>query len=174
MKRTNVDVALVVPLIIEEMSRSPEPLNDIAKHLDTIVYAGGDVPQGCGDIVAELIPIVNFYGSTEGASLALVHAEGGLSREEWKSLSLHPDAGVEFRHHAGDPYELHIVRHLDLESHQQIFRTFPELHEFRTRDLFRRYPTKEHLWSHCGRADDTIVFLTGEKVNPINMEQHIF
>ena len=173
-KRTKIDAAFVVPLIIEEMSRSSELLDYISQRVDTVVYTGGDVPQECGDAVAKHIPLVNFYGSTEGASLALIHPEGDLSREEWKFLSLHPKAGVEFKHHIEDIYELFIVRHSELESHQQIFKTFPELNEFRTRDLFKRHPTKENLWNHCGRADDILVFLTGEKVNPIKMEQQIF
>ena len=172
-KLTKVDAALVVPLMMEEMSRSSELLEYIAERVDTMVYCGGDVPQGCGDVVAKRIPVVNFYGSTEGASIALIHSEGELSREEWKFLSFHPDAGTEFRHHTEDMYELFIVRHPELEAHQQIFKTFHDLSEFRTRDLFRRHPTKENLWKHCGRTDDTVVFITGEKVNPINIEQHI-
>jgi acyl-coenzyme A synthetase/AMP-(fatty) acid ligase len=173
-KRTKVDAALVVPMMIEEMSRSPELLEDIAANVDTMVYSGGDVPQGCGDVVAARVPVVNFYGSTEGTSLALIHEEGERSRKDWKYLSFHPRAGTEFRHHADDMYELYIVRHPDLEVHQQIFRTFPDLTEFRTRDLFRKHPTRPNMWSHCGRADDTIVFLTGEKVTPVEMEQYIF
>lgn len=156
------------------MSKSPELLNHIATRVDTMVYSGGDVPQACGNIVAAEIPIVNFYGSTEGASLGLIHKDSELNGEEWKYLSFHPSAGTEFRHYAEGMHELYIVRNLELEAHQQIFTAFPDLHEFRTRDLFRKHPTKPHLWSHCGRADDIIVFLTGEKVNPVGMEQYIF
>jgi long-subunit acyl-CoA synthetase (AMP-forming) len=29
------------------------------------------------------------------------------------------------------------------------------------------------MWAWCARADDIIVFLNGEKTNPISMEQHI-
>ena len=149
-------------------------LENIASNVETLVYSGGDVPQGCGDIVASSIPIVNFYGSTEGASLALIHPESGLDKKEWKYLSLHPDAGAEFRHHADDLYELIIVRRPELEKHQQIFTAFPDHQEWPTKDLFRRHPSKPNLWNHCGRADDTVTFITGEKLNPIHMEQHIF
>ena len=171
--RTKVDIALVVLLIIEEMSKSPELLDKISKSIDTIVYSGGDVPQGYGDKVAARILIVNFYGSTEGASLALVRPKR-LSIAEWKFLAIHPDARVEFRYYVEDIFELFIVKQPGLETHQQIFTTFPNLPEFPTRDLFKPHPMIEGLWSHCGRTDDTIVFLNSEKVNPIYMEQFIF
>ena len=175
LKHTRVDVAFVVPSIIDELSKSSELLDHISANLDTLIYSGGDVPRACGDIVASRIPIINFYGSTEGASIALVRPQE-FQREDWKYLSFHPASGAQFRHYAGDMYELFIVRRVDLENHQQIFDTFPELQEFRTHDLFLKHPTKSalDLWSHCGRADDIVVFSSGEKVNPVDLEQYIF
>ena len=120
LKYTKADVAFVVPSIIEEMSKSPELLDHISANLDTLIYSGGDVPRACADFVSTKVPIVNFYGSTEGTSIALVRPPG-LPREDWKYLSFHPASGVEFRPYAGEMYELYIVRQPDLEQHQQIF-----------------------------------------------------
>ncbi|MCJ1249488.1 hypothetical protein MMC30_006712 [Trapelia coarctata] len=176
LKSTKVDAAFVVPSIIEEISQSPDLLDHISANLDTLVYSGGDLPQGCGDVVTSKIPIINFYGTTETASVAIIRPERKVVREDWKYLYIHPSAGVELRRYAADMYELYIIRHPLLEDHQQVFKIFPDLQEYRTRDLFVRHPlqSKRSLWSHCGRADDIVVFSTGEKFNPVLLEQYIF
>lgn len=172
LKNTRIDAALVVPSVLEEMSKSPELLDFICTNLDTIIYSGGDLPLGCGNKFASRIQLINFYGTTEGASLPLIRPKGELSGEDWKYLNIHPDAGVEFRHYTEDKYELLIVRHQRFEKHQQMFKTFPNLEEYGTRDLFIPHPTKPNRWSHCGRTDD-IVFLNGVRIYPSPMEQHI-
>lgn len=176
LKSTKADAAFVVPSIIEEMSKSMDLLDHISAKLDTLVYSGGDLPTRYGDVVASKIPIINFYGTTETASVGIIRQVGEISRTDWKYLRIHPDAGVELRHYAGDMYELCMVRQPALEGHQQVFKIFPDLQEYRSRDLFVRHPSesKRDMWSHCGRADDIVVFSNGEKINPIGVEQHIF
>ncbi|PQE04333.1 NRPS-like enzyme protein [Rutstroemia sp. NJR-2017a BBW] len=173
LKNNKFDVAFVVPSILEEMSKSPELLDHISTNLDTIVYSGGDVPLGCGNVVASRVPLINFYGTTEGASLPLVRLETDTAREDWKFLHIHPEAGVEFRPYADTIYELFIVREARLENHQQVFKTFPELQEYQTHDLFVPHPSKPNRWSHYGRSDDVIVLANGEKTYPVPNEQHI-
>jgi thioester reductase-like protein len=51
------------------------------------------------------------------------------------------------------------------------FETFPELQEYRTRDLYSS--ASLGLWTYRGRADDLIVLSNGEKINPIPMENLI-
>lgn len=174
LKNTKIDAAFVVPSILEEMSKSPELLDYISANIDTIVYSGGDLPLGCGNVVASRTQLINFYGSTEGASLPLIRREAEMIGQDWKYLHIHPDAGVEFRQYTDNMYELFIVRHHHLEGHQQIFKTFPDIQEFQTRDLFVPHPSKPNRWSHCGRSDDIVVLLNGEKMYPVPMEQHIF
>lgn len=45
-----------------------------------------------------------------------------------------------------------------------------ELEEYRTKDLFELHPQIPNLWRWCARSDEIIVFLNGEKTNPISME----
>lgn len=56
---------------------------------------------------------------------------------------------------------------------QPAFLTFPDLSEWRTRDLFRPHPTLKDHWLYNGRADNIIVFSNGEKLNPVTMEEII-
>ncbi|RAH79633.1 hypothetical protein BO86DRAFT_411457 [Aspergillus japonicus CBS 114.51] len=72
-------------------------------------------------------------------------------------------------------HELVLVRTPDYERHQFPFCVFPDLQEYHTSDLFIRHPdpAKADLWRTTSRLDDVIVFLNGEKTNPISMEQHV-
>ncbi|TGO07514.1 hypothetical protein BTUL_0270g00140 [Botrytis tulipae] len=173
LKNNKIDVAFVVPSILEEISKSPELLKHISTNLDTVVYSGGDLPLGCGNIVASRVKLINFYGTTEGASLPLISSIEETTRKDWKYLHIHPSAGVEFRPYNDTVYELFIVREKNFEIHQQIFKTFPGLQEYQTRDLFVPHSSKPNRWSHYGRSDDIIVLVNGEKTYPVLTEQHI-
>lgn len=72
-----------------------------------------------------------------------------------------------------DTYELVMRRDNSLPQSCFSIRGQDQLKEYRTKDLFSRHPTVENAWSWRARADDIIVFLNGEKTNPVSMEQHI-
>lgn len=70
----------------------------------------------------------------------------------------------------GDTSELVIVRQDKNPGLQGVFYTFPELNEYRTKDLYRPHPTLPDHWAYYGRADNLIVFSNGEKLNPVTIE----
>jgi nucleoside-diphosphate-sugar epimerase len=80
---------------------------------------------------------------------------------------------IEFHQASGDEYEAIVMRHPEPEKEQPVFKVFPERTEYRTGDLYTRHTSKPDLWLYRGRGDDIIVFLTGEKTNPISMEEAI-
>lgn len=53
---------------------------------------------------------------------------------------------------------------------QPCFYTFPDLEEWSTGDLFKAHRTLQDHWMYFGRADNIIVFSTGEKLNPVTIE----
>ena len=81
--------------------------------------------------------------------------------------------GLEFRPRGEDLFELVIVRRPELDLSQPVFITFPDLHEFETKDLYERHPSKLDLWKYKSRLDDIIVLSNGEKINPVTMESQI-
>ncbi|TVY56661.1 Non-canonical non-ribosomal peptide synthetase FUB8 [Lachnellula cervina] len=176
LKYTKADVAFIVPSIVNEISSNQQLLRFISMNLDAIIYAGGDLPQSIGDSVASHIRLLNYYAATETGQQPLVQSQNRCSKKEWKYLEFHPKSGASFRHYAEDMYELYIVRNPSFEERQGVFHVFPALEEYGTRDLFVRHASdsKSHLWSFRARTDDIIVFLTGEKTNPISMEHHVF
>ncbi|KAL4969490.1 uncharacterized protein BDV14DRAFT_195758 [Aspergillus stella-maris] len=71
-------------------------------------------------------------------------------------------------------YEMVIRRRSDMAQEQAVFANFPDLHEFHTKDTFRRHPTIPYYYKHQSRKDDVISFSTSEKTNPIDVEGRIF
>ena len=173
LKHTTADVALVPPTVVADIGKSGAMLDFVAERLETLLYAGGDVPQAFGDPVASRMQLVNIYGASEMGVPPAIRPSGTWPPGNWKYVNIHPDTGVAFEHVSEDLYELCFVRNPRIESYQPVFKLYPDLQQYRSGDLFTRHPSEPGLWKHQGRADDIIVFLTGEKTNPTTMEEHI-
>lgn len=176
LKQTPMDMAALVPSIVQELAQEPELLDYCAQNLEYCFYMGGDLPQTIGDTVAAKIKLSNHYGSSETGLLTPIYDLYNRDRlKEWRYIQFHPDLGYEFRQATDTEYELVLARSPESEKYQMPFVIFPELKEFHTHDLFVRHPdpNKSDLWRWSSRSDDVIVFLNGEKTNPVSMEQHI-
>ncbi|MCJ1270590.1 hypothetical protein MMC22_010487 [Lobaria immixta] len=173
LKHTTADIAILTPPMVEEIAKSPAHLEFVSQNLETIFYIGGDVSHEVGDVLMNKVKFFNTNGSTEMGAYPALEVEGSWSPEDWKYISPHPAAGLEFRHQSNNEYEAFVVRNSDPELVQPIFILRPELQEYPVGDLFSPHPSKPGLWEYRGRADDMIVLLSGMKTNPIAMEQHV-
>jgi thioester reductase-like protein len=175
LKKAPADVAFLVPSIVSELSQSPELLEYCSQNLELIVYAGGDLPQAVGDKIAAKVPIRCQYGASEiGMPCQLIAPD--MTAADWHYIRLHPDMGLEFEDITQGLYEMIVKRNPKHEAHQFTFSIKPDLqslHTYRSRDFFVKHPTVSDCWSWRARADDIIVFLNGEKTNPVSMEQHV-
>ncbi|KAE8133310.1 NRPS-like enzyme [Aspergillus pseudotamarii] len=175
-KRTPFETALIVPSIVQELAQSPDLLDYCSKNLTHLIYCGGDLPQQIGDTVAAKIKLVNQYGASEVGMVPSIYSKSNRDPlKDWRYIDFHPSMGVELRNIAGEEYEMVIARNPERERYQFPFTLFPDKQEYHTSDLFVRHPdpAKPDLWRWCARVDDVIVFLNGEKTNPVSMEQHI-
>ncbi|TGO60194.1 hypothetical protein BOTNAR_0149g00190 [Botryotinia narcissicola] len=160
-----VQVADLPPAVLVEISKVPEYLENL-RPVKYIMTGGGPLPNGPGDIIRSHTRLFAGFGSTETG-----HIQAALPPEEnWDYFDFSTSFGVEMQHYSGELYELVIVRDPSIEAYQGIFYTFPDLSKYKTRDLFSKHPSKNNLWRHEGRSDDIIVYSTGEKFNPISME----
>lgn len=173
LRKTSANVAFIVPSIVQDLSQDSDLLDYCAQHLDIIMYCGGDLPQVIGDIVAAKIKLLNQFGATELGLTPNILSPQDRSNADWKYVQFHPKTGLELRHIADGVFELYAVRKPELKEYQPTFTLFPDIQEYASRDLFVRHPHKFDLWRWKARADDIIVFLNGEKTNPISMEQHV-
>jgi hypothetical protein len=161
--------------VIEELAESPKLLEFCEKNLSFIFFGGGDLPQDIGDKVAAKVKLIDQFGATEIGLLPVLFSKAHRSPEDWKYMEIHHDMGIEFRHIEGSQHELVVMRHPEREKHQPTFAFFPELQEYGSRDLFVQHPdpNKKDMWKWQARKDDIIAFSTGEKTNPISMEQYV-
>ena len=171
---TDVDWSFVPPVVIDDMGKQPELLEKLAGRSNHLFFTGGAVPKASGDVVAKRIPIWQVLGSSECASLPLVHAlESYDNAEDWQYVQPNLLLGLDMRHQYDDLHELVVTRKAEAESYLPVFTHFPDANEFPTKDLFRKHPSKPDLWLYASRNDDLIVFLNGEKTNPITFEETV-
>ncbi|KAI0203260.1 putative NRPS-like enzyme [Astrocystis sublimbata] len=175
LKKTPADVAVMVPSIVAELAQHPDLLDYCASHLEFILYIGGDLPQAVGDIVAFKVRLHCWWGASEvGMPHQLIIPELGVE-EGWHYVRFHPCTGAVFDQVSDGLYELVIRRDDEIIDTQTNFTIggFENGKEYRTRDLFEPHAMVPDAWRWRARADDIIVFLNGEKTNPVSMEQFI-
>ncbi|PLB43526.1 putative NRPS-like enzyme [Aspergillus steynii IBT 23096] len=165
--------AFVVPVILDDLSKDPAALDLVASKLQYIFYTGGALPSAAGKIVSSEIPVFSGLGSSEFSALPQLRIADPSFTETWQYLYIHPTVQPQFRQRMDDLHELVLVRSAQNLEAQPIFAMFPGLDEYETRNLFSPHPTLPNLWRHRGRRDDIVVFLNGEKTNPVTFEQQV-
>lgn len=166
----------MVPSVVAELAESPELLDYCAKNLQLILYIGGDLPHAVGDRVASKVRLRCWWGASEvGFPQQMIVPELEAREGGWHYVRFAPWVGATFDRVNDDLYELVITHDEKLVETQTTFtiRGFEDLTEYRTKDLFEPHPEVPDAWCWRTRADDIIVFLNGEKTNPVSMEQHI-
>jgi len=175
LKVAPAEVAFLVPSIAADLAHSPPLLEYCSQHLQLILYAGGDLPQAVGDKIATKVPVRCQYGASEiGLTAQLLSPE--MKAADWRWIRYHHNLGLEFEQVLPGMFELTVKRDPKLEQYQLPFTIGPSLQHlqvYRSRDLFEKHPTIPDCWGWRARADDIIVFLNGEKTNPVSMEQHV-
>jgi len=168
MKQPGMRALLCPPSILEEMLLEPGCLEH-ASRLEFIMNAGGPLAISAGDTLSKAVNLYQMMGSTEaGTQPHLIPP-----RENWRYFEWHPIYECKMDLVDEDVYELVVPRNPKLTWIHGPFQTFPHVKEWRTRDLFKRHPSRPHLWQFYGRSDDTIVLSNGEKFNPVEMESEI-
>ncbi|ROW10094.1 hypothetical protein VMCG_02037 [Cytospora schulzeri] len=172
LKHTPAEVAILVPSVVADLAQNPDQLAYCASHLSLILYIGGDLPQAIGDVVAAKIPLRCWWGASEvGIPHQLIPR--GLGPNDWRYIRFHSSVGAVFDPVSDGTYELVIRKDKALAQTSFSIRGQEHLAEYRTKDLFQPHPTVADAWSWRARSDDIIVFLNGEKTNPVSMEQHV-
>jgi thioester reductase-like protein/acyl-CoA synthetase (AMP-forming)/AMP-acid ligase II len=167
-----IKCAFVSPVVVDEIGKDPRVLETVvSSKLKHLFFTGGSVPHESGTVVAQEMDLNQILGSSECAAFPLLLQEGLDRAQSWHYVHVHPDANVEFRHRYDEYYEMVQVR--GKESFQPVFCHFSTLRAYETKDLFTKHPTLPDTYSHAGRLDDIIVFLNGEKTNPVTFEDRV-
>lgn len=173
-RQTRLGVAQVSPATLRELSHEPRLISELlARGHEYFFYAGGDLPQGIGDKISRLFKLFTVMGATEIGAWPQVRKVGGWDHENWDYVAPRPNAGIEFVQRTDELYEQVVVRKPEFKDIQPAFVLFPELQEYYLKDLYSKHPSQPGLWKFRGRSDDIIVFLNGEKTNPITFEHTV-
>ncbi|KAI0098556.1 hypothetical protein GGR51DRAFT_538180 [Nemania sp. FL0031] len=172
-QNVQADWAMTSPFTLETLAKDEVMLDQIASRLKMLVFAGGALPKALGDVIAKKIHLASFLGSSETAGLPLIYPLDFDFVNDWQYMGFHQQTGAILDPRTEDTFELVLKRLKSLEPYQPVFERFPDLEAFPTSDLFRQHPTRRGMWAHASRSDDIIVFLNGEKTNPVSFENHL-
>ncbi|KAL6713342.1 hypothetical protein ACLMJK_008807 [Lecanora helva] len=170
---TTATALTLVPPYVEEIGRDPELLKRLSAKVNCIFWAGGDISLAAGNNIAAKTKLFTTCGSTEMGMWPTIRPKGGWTQEHWKYMRIHPAANVSFRHQSNDLYEAFMVRNINMEDEQPIFKVFPGHQEFSSGDLFSPHAADPELWQYRGRSDDLQTFSSGEKYHPVVVEQRL-
>jgi acyl-coenzyme A synthetase/AMP-(fatty) acid ligase len=160
--------AVIPPSILEQLYHEHDG-PDVFKQLDVLLFAGGPLPQVIGDEISKHTKLCQFYGSTEAGQIRqLVPLP-----EDWSYIQFHPNERFELQPAGEDMFELVLFTDKGSERISHLYHNYPDVREWRTKDLFKPHPTKPDLWKFHARRDDILVFSSGEKLNPIPIESSI-
>ncbi|KAJ5623691.1 acetyl-CoA synthetase-like protein [Penicillium lividum] len=169
LQNSGATYTVLPPVILEQMSRSQVAL-DTLKQLQIVAFGGGPIaPAAAASLLKNEVKLVNAIGATEYIYMPY-YTQPDSSLWEWFIVPTEL-LGIEWRPFGEDAFEQVFIRqNKEHPGVQGCFYVFPELDEYSTKDLYRPHPSLPDHWTYVGRADDIIVFSTGEKLNPTTIE----
>lgn len=173
LQHTTADVAVASPNVIKQMGLDSTMRQTVSTKLHALGYAGGDISRSIGDSIAEGLTLFCVYASTENSITPTIRRLDTFAANNWKRIKPHPQSGTTFRHLTNDEYEAVIVRDPIEEQEQPVFKIFPHLSEWPTKDVFTPDPLEQGSWIYRGRTDDLINFIDGVTFNPLEFEQQV-
>ncbi|KAI3395952.1 hypothetical protein diail_663 [Diaporthe ilicicola] len=163
------DCGMFAPSILENMLKY-QPGMDALSKLRHIGYGGGPMNPISGAKVAEAVPhLINFIGSTEAS---LYHTDASTDNKYWNAFKF-IEMGQRMEEVEPGLYELVYPRTELIDKTHLIFHSYPDLKEYRTKDLFSRVDDNSGWWVYRGRADNWIAMSNGLKFDPKTVEDKI-
>jgi hypothetical protein len=128
--------AAIPPSILEQLYHEHGG-PDIFKRLDVLLLAGGPLPQVIGDEISKHTTLCQLYGSTEAGQIwQLVPLP-----EDWSYIQFHPNERFKLQPANEGMFELVPFAGKDLEEISALYHNYPDVCEWRTKDLFKPHPT---------------------------------
>ncbi|MCJ1309728.1 hypothetical protein MMC25_003389 [Agyrium rufum] len=161
----DVSGAVIPPFLLETMAKEPTIFKTLCR-LDMIRSGSATISRSLGERLCSQVHFQYEYGSTEMTFPPYFKNDP----EDWNYLRFHPSSGIAFVQRDGQMYELVIVRRPGFENMQPVFKIFPELKAFYSKDLWTKHQTKPDLWTYCGRIDDMLRLTTGVDIHVTSIE----
>ena len=166
----NIRALILPPTVIEDLCGDLQAVKSLAK-LEFICFAGGPLAEAVGDEISKHTAVCQYYGSTEMGQVRQLFPR----REDWAYMEVHPFAKHEMQKVEGTENLSELVFFIDESTKRtsSLNHNYPNLREWRTKDLFAPHPSKPNLWKFHARTDDILVFSSGEKLYPVDFERRL-
>ncbi|KAF7133838.1 hypothetical protein CNMCM5793_005250 [Aspergillus hiratsukae] len=168
-KTSEADAALLPPSVLDDVAQDEQLIQDLSR-CRYIMF--GSIKARTGDALSQRVRLINSIGSAECGSFVQFPVES----EHWNCYHFSEELnGIQWRRFDPQPdkYEMIITRSDAASEFQAVFKNFPDLNEFETKDLFSKHETIQDYWVYEGRRDDVVVLSTGEHLNPLDIESAI-
>jgi len=153
------------PSILEQLADTDDGIKALGD-LEHVFFGGAPLAHESGEKLRKVTNLVSVIGSTEAGFFASRMPE---DKADWQYFEFIPEAGV-YMEPDDDGLSEMVVKPAQRDI-QGVFFTFPDIKEWRTKDVWEPHPTKDNLWRYKGRKDDVIVLSNGEKFNPVTFEK---
>ncbi|EIT81335.1 hypothetical protein BDV35DRAFT_366335 [Aspergillus flavus] len=166
--QTTVRALYLPPSTIEQWWTCDPDARKKAEGLDFVLFGGGPLAPSVGQKLSELTDLCQMYGSIESGQIQMLVPQPG----EWQYLEPNPaeECDMQRVEEGSGLYELVLHQDEKFRGRRTLSHTFPDVKEWRTKDLFTPHPTKAGLWQFHSRTDDLIALGTSAKVFPVPME----
>ena len=161
------------PQLLVGLSMDKRLMNQVSEKVTQIGYGGGPLPEAAGVLLSQHFRVFPIYGTSEMGLVSKISQSSSWDSDGWRGLTPHPRDNLQFRHLKGDLYEGVVVRNDDGKETQAVFKLFPELKEWSTKDIFTPDPKRKGHWIYQSRVDDVIILSDGGTVNPLGFEQQL-
>lgn len=123
-----------------------------------------------GNRISKLVRhLCGFIGSTEGGACHLVSPPDSSHWNEFNFI----DVGHKMEEVEPGLFEL-VYPNTELTRRCQLhFHSYPELSEYRTKDLFSPVPGKDGWWTYRGRSDNWVIMSNALKMDPTDIESTV-
>lgn len=157
-----------LPFLLRAMTRHPGSL-ELLKSLDFIQWVGAALDSETGNALSQHVKLCPAMGTTECGPYFL---KSIAEPEDWAYYSFQDGQGIRFIERADNLYEL-VFEKTSSAVWQQVFRVFPDLEKYETKDLFRKHSSRDGLWAYVGRSDDVVVLSNSANINATTVEEKL-
>lgn len=168
LKLSKANGVAMSPTGLEGLCSQPGGL-DFLRKLRYIYFAGAPLSRCIAEQLVGHCKVQPGMGSTEAGSYFLQIR----NKDDWEYYRFRPAMGVELEQRTKNLYELVFHRRPELERWQQVFKVFPDLDRYPTRDLWAKHPSEDNLWRYAGRLDDLIILTNGSILDASVVEAEI-
>ncbi|KAJ3847468.1 hypothetical protein EV368DRAFT_51127 [Lentinula lateritia] len=161
------DILFCVPAFIEAWSKVPRYVDWLATRTG-VLFGGGPLNKRAGDLLSSKgVSIFVLYGSTEMGIVSSLIPASPIS--DWEYFPLSGVVTAHMMPHGENKFELIMVSN-EFSKPSVVNTKIDGIDAYATSDLLLPHPTVSGYWRIFGRVDDQIIHNTGEKTNPVPLE----